>query len=168
MTSSHIARWSGFAAMVGGPLLAAKGVVIAFSALLAAKGVAIGFDSLAYFLRVDASFDSLAYFLLASGLVGLHARLEGRGAVAGRIGVLLAYVALAASAVNLACLALGIASSALLAALVGLFAGSVLLGMAHLRAGALRPGWRAVPLIIGVVWLPLMGTSGPSWARGVC
>ncbi len=76
MTSSHIAWWGGLAAMVGGALLAAKGVVIAFSALLAA--------------------------------------------------------------------------------LVGLFAGSVLLGIAHLRAGALRPGWRVVPLIIGVVWLPLM------------
>ena len=79
MTSSNVVRWGGMAAILGGVLLVAKGLAIIFS-------------------DADPSFVPPATLLFALGMVGLHARLEGRGGLLGTVGVFLAWVVIGASA----------------------------------------------------------------------
>jgi hypothetical protein len=150
VSSSNLLRWSGAAAMVGGALIVVKGFVIALS------------DD-------DPSLVPPATLLFAAGLVGLHARLEGSGGLLGRIGVGLAYLAVAASIVNLVYLGLGVApedpnSPALvkityMAAFLGILVGLLLLGFATLRARVMPARLRAVPLAVGLLWFPLMGIT---------
>ena len=87
--SSILVRWGGVAAIVAGVLLVAKGLAI----------VATDYDP---------SLVPPATLLFALGMVGLHARLPGGGGLLGTVGVLLAWVALAASAVNLIALVLSV------------------------------------------------------------
>ena len=151
MTSSAFTRWGGLAAMLSGVLLVAKGLAIVVS-------------------NADPSFVPPATLLFALGMVGLHARLRGDGGPLGTAGVLLAWVALAASAVNLIGLALSIPApgdpdaptllqitymAAFLAILLGLLA----LGIAVLRARVMPAPWGAVPLAVGVLWFPLQGVG---------
>ena len=89
MTSSDSARWGGVAALLGGALLVAKGIII------------VGSDA-------DPALVPPATLLFALGMVGLHARLEGRGGLLGTLGVVLVWVEVAASVVNLVGLALSI------------------------------------------------------------
>ena len=128
--------------MLSGALLAVKGAVILLS-------------------DADPSLVPPATLLFAVGMVGLHARLAGRGGIFGTIGVLLAWVAVGASAVNLIAQVFGLTPAraplptlfqitymvAFLAILIGLLA----LGIAALRAEVLSPPWRAVPLAVGVL-----------------
>ena len=149
MTSSDLARWGGVAAMLGGALLVAKGTLI------------VVFDT-------DPSLVPPATLLFALGMVGLHARLEGRGGLLGIIGVSLVWVAVAASVVNLVGLALNIPAPgdpeapillqvtytlAFFAILIGLLA----LGIAASGAEVLSPSSRALTLAVGVLWFPLQG-----------
>jgi hypothetical protein len=137
------------AALLGGVLLVLKGVVIILS-------------------EADPSFVPPATFLFALGMVGLHARLEGRGGVLGGIGVFLAWVAVAASVVNLIGLALSIPPPedpdtptlleiTYMMAFLGILVGLLLLGIAVLRARVMPPRWNAVPLAVGISWFPLQG-----------
>jgi len=131
-------------------------------ALFVLKGVAILVSD------ADPSFVPPATLLFALGMVGLHARLEGRGGPLGAIGVLLAWVVLGASVVNLIGLALPIPTpgepdaSILLritymVAFLGILVGLLVLGVATLRARVMPPPWGAVPLAVGVLWFPLQG-----------
>ena len=150
MSSSGLTRWGGLAAMLGGVLLVVKGVAILASG-------------------ADPSLVPPATLLFAFGMVGLHARLGGRGGLLGTVGLVLAWVAIGASAVNLIAQVLGLTPAraplptlfqvtymlAFLAILVGLLA----LGIAAFRAEALSPPWRAVPLAVGVLWFPLQAVG---------
>ena len=144
--SSTLIRWGGLAAMLSGALLAVKGVVILVS-------------------DADPSLVPPATLLFALGMVGLHARLAGRGGLLGTIGLILAWVAIGASTVNLIAQVLGLTPAerplptlfqvtymvAFLAILIGL----LVLGIATLQAEVLSSPWRAVPLAVGVLWFPL-------------
>ncbi len=146
MSSNLMIRWGGLAAMLSGALLVVKGAVILVS-------------------DADPSLVPLATLLFALGMVGLHARLAGRGGLLGTIGLILAWVAIGASAINLIAQVLGLTPAraplpalfqatymvAFLAILIGLLA----LGIAAWRAEVLSPPWRAVPLAVGVLWFPL-------------
>jgi hypothetical protein len=112
--------------------------------LLVLKGVVIILSD------ADPSFVPPATFLFALGMVGLHARLEGRGGVLCGIGGVLAWTAVAASVVNLIGLALSIPAPedpdapALLEitnmmAFLGILVGLLLLGIAFLRARVMPP-----------------------------
>ena len=101
-------------------------------------------------------------------MVGLHARLNGRGGLLGTIGVLLAWVVVAASVVNLVGLALPIPTPGepdapillritYMVAFLGILIGLLALGIAALRAEVLSPPWSGVPLAVGVLWFPLQG-----------
>ncbi len=150
MSSSGLTRWGGLAAMLSGVLLTVKGAVILVS-------------------DADPSLVPPATLLFALGMVGLHARLAGRGGLLGTIGVLLAWVAIGASAVNLIAQVLGLTPAraplptlfqitymlAFLAILIGLLA----LGIAAFRAEVLSPPWRVVPLAVGVLWFPLQAVG---------
>ncbi len=150
MSPSDRVRWGGLAAMLSGVLLVVKGIAILVS-------------------DADPSLVAPATLLFAFGMVGLHARLGGRGGLLGTIGLLLAWVALGTSAVNLIAQVLGLTPAraplptlfqitymlAFLAILIGLLA----LGIAAFRAEVLSPPWRAVPLAIGVLWLPLQAVG---------
>ena len=146
---SIFVRWGGVAAMASGALLVAKGLAI------------IATDH-------DPSFVPPATLLFALGLVSLHARLPGGGGLLGTVGVSLAWVALAASAVNLVGLALSVPAPgdpdapALLGityvvAFLGILIGLFVLGIAAFRARAAPAPWHAVPLAVGVLWFPLQG-----------
>ncbi len=111
---------------------------------------------------------SPATLLLALGMVGLHARLEERGGPLGTIGVVLTWVAVAASAVNLIGLALSVpapgdpAAPTLLritymAAFLGILVGLLALGVAALRARIMPAPWHGAPLVVGVLWFSLQG-----------
>ncbi len=84
-----LTRWGGLAAMLSGILFVVKGAAILVS-------------------DADPSFVPPATLLFALGMVGLHARLQGSGGLLGTVGAVLAWVALAASAVNLIGLAFSV------------------------------------------------------------
>ena len=148
MASSDLVRWGGLAAMLSGALLVVKGAVIVVS-------------------DADPSLVPPATLLFALGMVGLHARLEGRGGLIGTMGVLLAWVAIAASAVNLIAQVLGLTPErpplpillqvTYMVAFLGILIGLLVLGIAALRARVMPAPWSAVPLAVGVLWFPLQG-----------
>src|SRR4028119_239082 len=91
-----------------------------------------------------------ATLLFALGMVGLHARLEGRGGPLGTIGVLLAWVVVGASVVNRIGLALPIPTpgepgasillrSTYMVAFLGILVGLLLLGVAPWPPGGHPP-----------------------------
>ena len=87
--------------------------------------------------------------LFALGMVGLHAQLEGRGGLLGMIGVLLAWVVVGASVVNLIGLALPLPTPGevdapillrityitYIVAFLDILVGLLVMGIAALRAG---------------------------------
>jgi hypothetical protein len=115
---------------------------------------------------------SAAMPLFAVGLVGLHARLGGRGGRLGRAGLLLAYAALASALVVLVGSTLAPAgwvpdedsvtplTPFIVLAGFGPFVGLVLLGIATLRARAIPAPWSALPLVMGAGAVPLMLVGG--------
>jgi NADH:ubiquinone oxidoreductase subunit K len=141
-------RCAGLAAVVGGALWAAKATAILSTG-----------DQPEYIFQV-------APLLFAVGLVGLHARLQGRGGGSARIGGGLAW----------ACLALALSSAALYLATtddgafplsatipltaLSMLAALVLLGIAARRVEALTGRWRSLPLAIGAAAIPLMMVGG--------
>ncbi len=142
-------RLGALAAMVGGAMWVAKGGLIM-----------LGIVDLGELLI-------FAELFFAVGLVGLHARLAERGGRAGRIGGLLAYAAVALSAIN-APYSLFFSPDGPRTPFpfsVTYFTGSlcvfvvlVFLGFASLRAETLPYHWRLLPLIIGLsallpVWI---------------
>ncbi len=110
--------------------------------------------------------------LFAVGLVGLHARLGGRGGRLGRTGLLLAYAALASALVVLVGSTLAPAgwvpdedsvtplTPFIVLAGFGPFVGLVLLGIATLRVKAMPAPWRALPLVMGAGAVPLILVGG--------
>ena len=147
--SSTLIRWGGLAAILSGALLALKGSLIIVS-------------------DADPSFVPPATLLFALGMVGLYIRLGGRGGLLGRIGLFLAWVAFAASAVNLLGLALTIPAPGdpdaplllevtYMVALLGILTGLLVLSIDALRARVIPAPWSAVPLAVGVLWFPLQG-----------
>lgn len=110
--------------------------------------------------------------LFAVGLVGLHARLGGRGGRLGKTGLLLAYAALASALVALVGWTLAPAewvpdedsvtplTPFIVLAGLGPFVGLVLLGIATLQARVMPAPWSALPLVMGVGAVPLMMVGG--------
>jgi hypothetical protein len=139
-TPWKLTRWSGPAAMLGGALWVVKGGVIMLGA-------------------PDPDLLIPAELFFALGLLGLHAPLAGRGGGPAKIGGLLAYFALAPSAVN-APYSMFFAEDGprtpfpfnvtYFAASVAIFVGLVLLGLAVWRTGLLPPRWRVLPLALGL------------------
>ncbi len=138
--SSDLARWGGVAAMLGGAFWIIKGGLIMLGG-------------------PDPDLFVPAQLLFALGLLGLRARLAGNGGWPERAGGMLAYAAVALSAVN-APYSIFLDEDGpqtpfpfnvtYLAASLAIFVGLVLLGISVLRTGTLPPGWRLLPLAIGV------------------
>lgn len=149
--SSTLIRWGPPAAMLSGVLVIAKGAAIIVSG-------------------ADPSLVPPATLLFALGMAGLHARLRGAGGPLGTVGVLLAWIALAASAVNLIGLALSIPAPGdpdaptlleitYLVAFLGILFGLLALGIAALSARVMLSPWHVVPLAVGALWFPLQGVG---------
>jgi hypothetical protein len=128
MASSALIRIGGLAAMVGGLMWVVKGGAI----LLTGQQPPVVFEA--------------AMPLFAVGLLGLYARLDGRGGPLGRAGALVAYAALASAAIVL------MAPLAPFFAVAGFgpFLGLVLLGSATLQARVFPSPWSALPLAMGL------------------
>ena len=154
MSASGLAHWGGLAAMLGGVMWVVKGGAI----MLTGEQPPVLFGA--------------ALPLFAVGLVGLHARLGGRGGRLGKTGVLLAYVALASAVVVLVGWTLAPAgwvpdedsltplTPFIVLAGLGPFVGLVLLGIATLRARAMPAPWSVLPLVMGAGAVPLMLVGG--------
>jgi hypothetical protein len=141
-------RWAGLATALGGLLWAAKGSAILLTG-----------DQPEYLFE-------LAPLFFALGLLALHARLEGGGGNAARLGGALAWsglaLVLASAALYLATgeeegfpigITIPLAALSILAALV-------LLGIAVRRTEALPGRWRSLPLAMGAGVIPLMIVGG--------
>jgi hypothetical protein len=128
MASSALSRLGGVAAMAGGLMWVVKGGAI----LLTGQQPPVVFET--------------AMPLFAVGLLGLHARLDGRGGPLGKAGVLVAYIALASAAIAL----MAPLAAFLAVAGFGPFLGLVLLGSATLQARVFLPPWSALPLALGL------------------
>jgi hypothetical protein len=137
MVSSALIRLGGLAAMVGGLLWVVKGGSI----LITGQQPPVVFEAAMPFFAV--------------GLLGLHARLDGRGGPLGKAGVLVAYATLAAAATFL----ITPLAPFIVVAGFGPFLGLVLVGSATLRSRAFRPPWSALPLAMGV-GCPLLILAG--------
>ena len=151
MPGGGLVRAGGLAAAGGGALFVAQGAVM---------------------MLADANLDALPHALppIALGLVGVCASLRGGGGLPGRVGCLLAYAALAVSLVQLVALALmhwreepfwSVHGLGLVGSLLLVLVATLLLGVAALRTGTFRAGWRGVPLAVGLLWLPLL--LGGEW-----
>ena len=127
MASSSFVRLGWMVATVGGLMWVVKGGAI----LITGQQPRVVFEA--------------AMPLFAVGLLGLHARLDGRGGPLGKAGVMVAYAALASAAIVL------VAPLAPFYAVAGFgpFLGLVLLGSATLRARVFRPPWSTLPLAMG-------------------
>jgi hypothetical protein len=128
MASSALIRLGGLAAMLGGLMWVVKGGSI----LLTGQQPPAVFEA--------------AIPLFAVGLLGLHARLDGRGGPLGKAGVLVAYAALISA---------GIVLTTPLApfyavAGFGPFLGLVLVGSATLQARVFPSPWSTLPLAMGL------------------
>jgi hypothetical protein len=128
MASSTLIRLGGLAAMVGGLMWVIKGRTI----LLTGQQPPVVFEA--------------AMILFAVGLLGLHARLDGRGGSLGKARVLVTYAALASAAIVL----MAPLSPFFAVAGFGTFLGLVLLGSAALQARVFPPPWSALPLVMGL------------------
>jgi hypothetical protein len=128
MASSALIRLGGVTAMAGGLMWVVKGGAI----LLTGQQPPVVFEA--------------AMPLFAVGLLGLHARLDGRGGALGKAGVLVAYAALASAAIAL----MAPLAPFLAVAGFGPFVGLVLLGSATLEARVFLPPWSALPLAMGL------------------
>lgn len=126
--ASNLVRWGGLAAVVGGLMWVIKGGTI----LLTGQQPPAVFEA--------------ALPLFAVGLLGLHARLDGRGGSLGKAGVLVAYAGLASAAIVL----IAPLSPFYAVAGFGPFLGLVLLGSATPRAKVFPPTWSALPLAMGL------------------
>jgi hypothetical protein len=154
LSASGLARWGGLAAMLGGVMWVVKGGAI----MLTGEQPPVLFGA--------------ALPLFAVGLVGLHARLGGRGGRLGKTGVLVAYAALASALVVLVGWTLAPAgwvpsedsvtplTPFIVLAGLGPFVGLVLLGIATLRVKAMPAPWSALPLVMGAGAVPLMLVGG--------
>ena len=146
-------RWAGPAGMLGGALWVVKG-----------GGVILTGDQ-------PPTFEP-ALFLFGVGLLGLYARLDGRGGRVGRAGGVMACMAVASAMVTAIAALVAPAwmpdgegditplTPAITLAGLGTFLGLSLLGIATLRAKVLSPGWNALPLAMGVSAVPLMLIGG--------
>ncbi len=165
MTSTAVTRWAGPVGLVGGLLWVPYG----WFEMLEPWGVDTVYrDDVGYALITDTRLfvayslpGSLALLLTALGLLGLLARFRLPAARTGRIGRLLAYVALALGALSLAgVIALfdPLFTAGRIFGTLALGAATVLAGLAARAAGA-PPGWVAALLLLGLIGLFLL----PLW-----
>lgn len=164
---SNLIRWGGPAMMVGGLLWVLTYVVEVII------GVTLGAET---YSQPDASASLLewlwpvffmgAIFFLSIGLLGVRARLEGSAKTLGILGALLASVATVAASINLVLLAGVFGKATALDGLgflgvIGVIFGSILLGVATLRAKVL-PRWARFTLtLLPLIFIPAIIATIP-------
>ena len=145
MGSSGLVRWGAIGLMLGGAVWIVLGLSALFGYLQAIPG------------REDVVLFAVALLLTAVGLLGLYALQEGSYGLLGRVGLYVAFVAMAA---RLSGALVYLAGSTALEWIswpgtLGMLVGFVLYGLATLRAGVL-PRWYGLALIFSMpLSLPL-------------
>lgn len=151
--SSNLIRWGGPAMMLGGLLWILTYVVeIIIGVALGAETYSQADPSASLLEWLWPTFFMGAIFFLGIGLLGVRSRLEGRSKKLGIAGALLAAVAVVAASINLVLLAGVFGEATALDGLgflgvIGVIFGSILLGIATLRAKVL-PRWARVVLTL--------------------
>lgn len=165
--SSKLIRWGGPAMMLGGLMwVLTYGVEILI-------GVTLGE---AVYRRADAAASLLewlwpaffmgAIFFLGVGLLGVWARLQGHAKIVGLLGALLASVAIVAATINLATLT-GVAGEPTASdglgflGVIGTLGGSILLGIAALRAKVLPRLARFTLTLLPLAFIPAIIATIP-------
>ncbi len=165
MTSTAVTRWAGPVGLVGGLLWVPYGCF----EMLEPWGVDTVYrDDVGYALITDTRLfvayslpGSLALLLTALGLLGLLARFRLPAARTGRIGRILAYVALALGVLSLVGVIVAfdpLFTAGRIFGTLALGAATCLAGLAARGAGA-PPGWVAALLLLGLIGLFLL----PLW-----
>ena len=117
-------------------------------------------------MTTDRNLDAPPYALplIALGLVGLCASVRGGGGWQGLVGCILAYTALGTALIQFAALLLmrwredpfwPVHTLGLTLSLLFVLLATVLLGLAVVHGEHWRAEWQYVPLIVGLLWLPL-------------
>lgn len=173
MSSSKVIRWSGLAAIVGGVLWIIFGVLNTqpLGTSHTTAPFAIRDPSLYRIYHLPAA---VATLLAAVGLLGLGRRLAQPAGPLVRVGLVLAYIAAVAGAVNTLALAVLVISLHFAGAMIGVLSlgiGTILVGVAVLRNAGWRR-WRTLPLtigILGVLTFPvsMLTFGGPAELVGV-
>lgn len=141
----HLGTCGGLGATGGGALFVAHGLIM---------------------MTTDRNLDAPPYALplIALGLVALCASVRRGGGWQGQVGCILAYTALGTALLQFAALLLmhwwedpfwSIHSLGLALSLLFVLVTTLVLGFTALRGGHWRAEWRRVPLIVGLLWLPL-------------
>jgi hypothetical protein len=165
--SSNLIRWGGPALILGGLLWVLTYLVEIIFGMTAGE---------AAYNRADASASILvwfwgvffmgALFFLGVGLLGVRARLEGRSKVLGTVGALLALVAILAASINLVTLT-GVFGEPMandglgFLGVIGTLGGSLLLGIAALRAKVLPRSARFVLTLTPFAFIPAIIVTIP-------
>ncbi len=165
--SSKLIRWGGPAMMLGGSLWILNYVVqIVIGVTLGAETYSQADPRDSALVWLWGVFFMGAVFFLGIGLLGVRARLQGRAKILGLLGALLACVAIVAASINLVTLT-GVsgeptASDGLgFLGVIGTLGGSVLLGVATLRAKVL-PRWARLTLaLLPLAFIPAIIATIP-------
>lgn len=164
---SNLIRWGGPAMMLGGLLWVLTYVVEIVIGVTLGEAVYSRPDASASLLEwLWPAFFMGAIFFLGVGLLGIHARLQGRAKIPGLLGALLACVAIVAASINLVTLS-GIsgeptASDGLgFIGVLGTLGGSVLLGIATLRAKVLPRPARFTLTFLPLAFIPAIIVTIP-------
>ena len=159
MSSSNIVRWGGLAAVIAG-LVWSMGFVL--------SRMPAGQSPLPEHVGYVSWVTPLLFAAVA--LIGLHARLADASPRLGRVGVIMAYITVAASLVTIGALLLfrlrvlpQPAGTGAFVAFFGLLFSAIVLGIAALRANVL-PRWASgLPLAIGLLTIPSLFLLRPVW-----
>ena len=165
--SSKLIRWRGSAMMLGGLLWVLTYVVEIIIGVTAGEAAYNRADPGASLLEwLWPAFFMGAIFFLGIGLLGVWARLQGRAKILGLLGALLACVAIVAVSINLVMLT-GISGEPTASddlgflGVIGTLGGSVLLGIATLRAMVL-PRWARFTLtLLPLAFIPAIIATFP-------
>ncbi len=165
--SSKLIRWGGSAMMLGGLLWVLTYVVEIIIGVTAGEAAYNRADPSASLLEwLWPAFFMGAIFFLGIGLLGVWARLQGRAKILGLLGALLACVAIVAASINLVMLT-GISGEPTASddlgflGVIGTLGGSVLLGIATLRAKVL-PRWARFALtLLPLAFIPAIIATFP-------
>lgn len=165
--SSKLIRWGGPAMMLGGLLWVLTYMVEIIIGVTLGESVYNRADASASLLEwLWPAFFMGAIFFLGIGLLGVRARLQGRAKILGILGALMASVAIVAASINLVTL-IGVSGEPTASddlgflGVIGTLGGSVLLGVAALRARVL-PRWARLTLtLLPLAFIPAIIATIP-------
>lgn|GEM_PF-1369482 len=140
-------------------------------------GVILIVNDLLFLLGANINLSPLVMLLLSLCVVGLYWRLQPRDKAIAQLGLALAYIAVLASVFNIFYIALGgppaspqepsLIGVSTIASLMGTLFALLLIGLAHVTSTGIKEGWRLIPIMTGIFWMPLQSITSYFLGRGL-